>query len=269
MAVTILTRGPRQGVCNICGQHGDLTEDHTPPKGCIKVSQVELHHIIKRLAEEESHNHKGRISQNGVKFRTLCKRCNNTLLGTDYDPSLISFVNHAGAFLRSGLQLPSETTIKGHPQKIVRAVLGHLSAQGVDRYLKGPETEALRDYMFDTNLPLPEGISVHYWPYPYRPQVIIRDAAFSYLPSQQVCAIWLLKFFPIAFLVTWRKPSDLKFHVANFDPWRSSPFNYEAELPLVLRPIIHEYWPEAPTDHSIVVYGREAMVADLWTAKNR
>jgi hypothetical protein len=74
LSVLIVTKGPKEGRCNICGEEGKLTEDHTPPKGCIKIKQVELHHIIQHLNAEQPQS-KGRISQNGVKYRTLCARC--------------------------------------------------------------------------------------------------------------------------------------------------------------------------------------------------
>ena len=40
------TRGPKIGHCNICDCYGRLTEDHVPPKGTLKVPQVDLLHIV-------------------------------------------------------------------------------------------------------------------------------------------------------------------------------------------------------------------------------
>jgi hypothetical protein len=88
----IQTHGPRVGRCNICGTSGPLTEDHTPPKGCYPPTAVELHSVVTRLNRDADGAGKPRLSQNGVKFRTLCGRCNNGLLGSDYDPPLIRFV---------------------------------------------------------------------------------------------------------------------------------------------------------------------------------
>jgi len=67
----ILTRGPKVGVCNICGTEVRLTEDHTPPKGCVRVTQVEMKGIVELLAAELPGKRR-RVSQNGVKYRTLC-----------------------------------------------------------------------------------------------------------------------------------------------------------------------------------------------------
>src|SRR5690606_2194766 len=143
-----------------------------------------------------------RLSQNGVKYRTVCHRCNNTLLGAQYDPALIEFVNRVAVVLRSPLQLPKDFAILGRPQAVSRAVIGHLSAQGVGRYRKGPLTEAVRDYFLDPSLPLPEPLRVFYWAYPYQSQVLVRDAGYIHLGEGKPFALWFMKFFPVAFMVT-------------------------------------------------------------------
>lgn len=260
MTILIRTFGPKTGTCNICGEYGTLTEDHTPPKGCHRPTQVEIQHLS-YLLSGTSNPPKGRRSQNGVKYRTLCHRCNNTLLGSRYDPPFIEFVNAVALHLRSPITLPPTVTIPGKPQSIVRSLLGHISAQGVDRYLKGPLTEAVRDYFLDDSLPLPSGIRVFYWAYPHRVHVMFRDAAYTHLSSGQPFAFWLLKFFPIAFLVAWDEPVGLTYPIHDLERWRSAPINLVADLPLSLSNIPPLFWPEAPTEGSILIYGQEAIHA--------
>ena len=125
------TRGPKVGRCNICGTDGPLTEDHTPPKGCVRPTTVELHHIHARLQPERV---KGRISQNGVKFRTLCGRCNSHFLGAEYDPTLIKFAQDVALVLRQDILLPTTVAIRTKPQRLMRSVIGHVWAQGVNAY---------------------------------------------------------------------------------------------------------------------------------------
>ena len=260
MSILVNTFGPKTGTCNVCGDYGPLTEDHTPPKGCYRPRQVEIQHLSYLLAGSKNLP-KGRRSQNGVKYRTLCSRCNNTLLGSKYDPAFIEFVNAVALHLRSPLALSSILTIPGKPQAIVRSLLGHMSAQGIDRYLKGPLTEAVRDYFLDENLPLPAGIKVFYWPYPHRIHVMCRDAAYTHLPSGQPFVIWLLKFFPVAFLVAWNEPVGLTYPIHSLEPWRSARIDEVAQLPLSLVGIPPLFWPEAPTRESILMYGQEAIHA--------
>lgn len=113
------TRGPKAGHCNICGSHGQLTEDHIPPKGALRITQMEMVHLIQVLSAPGSMS-RGRLSQDGVKFRTLCGRCNNDLLGSRYDPELIRLVNSVGTILKSSLQLPPRMNVPVVPQKVMR-----------------------------------------------------------------------------------------------------------------------------------------------------
>lgn len=258
----IATRGPAKGECNICGTFGPLTEDHTPPKGCYRPKQVELLALIRRLADP-SHGAIGpesRLSQNGVKYKTLCHRCNNALLGAKYDLALIDFVNSVAMLLNASIELPPEVRLNGQPQAIARSVLGHMAAQGVGRYKKGPLTEAVRDFMIDESLPLPDGISIFYWAYPYRSHIMFRDAAYADLRTEATFAMWVLKFFPIAFMITWDEPTGpMPIAVQSLTPWRHAEYQTIAELPVRLFGTPHEQWPEAPSDTHIVAVGQEAI----------
>ncbi len=265
---SVETRGLRNGTCNICGEVGPLTEDHTPPKGCVRPTEVELLHITHALSASVP-KVKRSFSQNGVKYRTLCGRCNNKLLGHTYDPYLIAFANGTAALLQSSLYLPSFLEVPARPQAIMRSVLGHIAAQGVDRYKKGPHTEEVRDYILDLSKPLPQALSMYYWAYPHKRQVLVRDASYMDLGRQKPFLAWFIKFFPLAFLVAWDASPTLPFPVQSLNPWRNSTFNMETELPLSLRSLPPEEWPEAPTAYSALLYGREAIVAHTASTKKK
>ncbi len=260
MPQLIATRGPKLGRCNICGEEAELTEDHTLPKGCKNIGQVELHHIIEHLNIERT-SRKGRLSQNGVKYRTLCGRCNNSVLGTRYDPVFISFVNDIGNFLRSGLHLPRIMTVRTKPQKVMRALLGHLCAQGVGRYEKGPLTEPLKEYFLDDTRTLPDALKIYFWPYPFKHHVMARDCGYLDIRLHDTVVVWFLKFFPVAFLVTINEPASFQFSYASLSSWGRDKLEYEVDIPVDFRNIPNEYWPEAPTDNSVILYGPEAIVS--------
>lgn len=254
-----ITKGATKGVCNICGEYGPLTEDHTPPKGATRITQVEMHHIVTALSAEQAGS-RGRISQNGVKFRTLCGRCNNSLLGANYDIAFNDFSQRVASYLKASIMLPQAMRIRGKPQKIARSLIGHLCAMGVDRYQKGPHTEDIRDFFLDPAKPLPDYLDIYYWLYPYNTQVLIRDAGLRNLNVEDHAVIWLMKFFPLAFLVVWDKPKGYEYtQFPNFANWRNSNIEDEVEMPIGLNVIPHQRWPEAPEQNSFLLYGDAAL----------
>lgn len=266
----LITRGPKIGTCNICGAHGPLTEDHTPPKGSVRATQVEMHHIANILSAEKPGVH-GRVSQNGVKFRTLCGSCNSSLLGANYDVAFNDFSQKVASYLKTTVALPNTMYVRGKPQKIIRSLLGHLSALGIDRYKKGAHTEVIRDYFLDQSQALPNCMDIYYWIYPYRIQVLVRDAVLRNLKVQETAYIWLMKFFPLAFLIVWDHPNGYDYpQFPNLAHWGRLGIEDEVELPIQLSVVPHERWPEAPEEHSFLIYGEGAMgVHERPTRKNR
>ena len=268
MSIRIGTRGRKFGQCNICGEISKLTEDHTPPKGCIKIKTVELHHIIENLGAVPPKS-RGLHSQNGVKYRTLCSRCNNQLLGKEYDPSFINFVNTVGNFLKTELHLPSVMYVTAKPQRIMRSLLGHLCAQGVDRYDKGAITEPIKQYFLNPSIPLPANIKIYYWPFPYKYHVMARDCALVDLRIHEPISIWFLKFFPIAFLVTFDEKGKYSFRLTELSKWGEESIDFETELPVFLGKILPQFWPGAPTPTTLLLYGQEAIVSFDWKKRKR
>ena len=88
---------------------------------------------------------------------------------------------------------------------------------------------------------------------------MVRDAAYIDFRGAQPFALWFLKFFPIGFLVSWDGPQELPYPVQCLDPWRALPYEAMVDLPLRISPLTPEYWPEAPTDHSALAFGAEAI----------
>jgi hypothetical protein len=255
------TVGPKTGECNICGLHGNLTEDHIPPKGAIRVTQMEMRHLIEVLSAPGSLS-KGRLSQNGVKFRTICPRCNNKLLGRCYDPELIQFTKSVGTLLKSSLKLPPRINVNLVPQKVLRAVIGHMLAFGLGRPASGPFEEAMAKYFLDNTKALPPDINLYYWIYLHQAQVIVRDAALTNLRVKEPVIFKLLKFFPLAFFATWKEPLGYNFQFETLSKFSGRPLNASSSTVIDLRFIPNIHWPEAPSKDTVVLYGADAMWAN-------
>ena len=78
-----------EDLCTICQQHSTLIWDHVPPKGSWVFGKTK---VSMRPSLNLAGDPKLRESQNGLKFRTLCRECNN-LLGTKYDPEIMDFAS--------------------------------------------------------------------------------------------------------------------------------------------------------------------------------
>lgn len=251
------TYGPPKGKCNLCGTFAALTEDHIPPKGGPRVSQVEMRSLIEKLATEvQIGGGPARRSQNGVKFRTLCKACNNGIIGR-YDREYCDLANRVNGLLQSALLIPAHQRIACRPQRLTRSVVGHLLAFGVERPPAGEMPIALSEYVRDETLPLPPEAEIFYWLYPYRDQIVIRDC--GYLEIQkgmtEPFVFNLLKAYPFAFFLTWKKPAALGFRVNDLNAARHLGIDDPMEIDLQLTGLPPQRWPEAATDSSILLYG--------------
>jgi len=265
----VRTLGPRMGCCNICGELGPLTEDHVPPKGTVGISKRDLLRVVEFLNAKEA---KARHLQDGVKFRTICSRCNNQVLGSRYDPELRSLCDKVALPLRlkldRGLTIPRQQKIVTRPQMVARAVIGHLlAAQLRDDMnsppLKAPFPHAMREYVLDPVAPLPEELDVFCWLYPSEVQVIIHGMGTIFWNSSATFTSYLLKFFPLGFLVTFQLCDEVKSHVPRLIPQRSMALEDESELTLDLESNPRIDWPENPSDDQIHLLNSETAVISL------
>lgn len=257
----IETRGLPHGQCNICGEEARLTVDHVPPRSCRVIGNGELRSLIERLSAGSRAPRRARRLQNGVSYRSLCHRCNSEKLGAEYDPALAEFCTRVRVIADSSLELPRWLSVRICPQRVMRSVLGHMAAQGVNRYQKGPITEPLRDYLLHTPTALPDGLRVYYWLYPYRGQVLIRDGVRMRLGVNEPILFWLLKFSPLAFMVTFNETGDPAYRHSRLDPYGRDAIDVEVDVSLTVDALVHEYWPEAPDNDGAVMYGEQAHFA--------
>jgi hypothetical protein len=261
----LVTRGAKSGTCNICGVAGPLTEDHTPPKGCVRPTAMELQHVTHRLDASKAIKTK---AHDGVKYRTLCPRCNNALLGARYDPALIDFTKLVSNFLASNLALPTTMNVRTKPALLMRAIWGHLAAVGVDRYLKGPRTEEWREFFLDETLHVPSGTNFYYWIYPYRRQALVRDAGALDISTRGNAMYWLMKFYPLAFAV-WMPQNHWQLPYRDLVTYCGSDPDHTVDVMIDLAPIPHELILEAPTGTQAIMFGRDSIVANSRAPRGR
>lgn len=254
------TRGPNSGFCAICRTHDTLTKDHVPPKGCGNVSDVVIRDVY---GSNLSQQRKALTSQGGLHFKTICGRCNNTLLGAEYDPALSAVVQEIESYLvrasASRLTLPKMQLFEYQQNRFLRSVLGHLlAANAVNDVTKNspvaPLDAALRSYLLDSSAVLPESIHVYYWLYPYRRRVIMKHCAMSFMGAGgDVIYGHVFKFFPFGFWVVWNEKKINKWNInlqrLGLD---SSPhISATSRLALDFLPLQAPDFPETPPDNGM------------------
>lgn len=262
----VITRGKKVGPCNICGTDGPLTEDHIPPKGVSRLGQVTMMSITDLLAVHRQNNvqrpnRSTRFSQDGVKFRTLCGQCNNERLGLGYDPTLISAAKDVRAYLESALYLPPEMRIQTRPNRLVRSIVGHLLAHGVDEHRNGEMIERLTDYFLDESCSFPQEFKLYYWVYPYNDQVVVKGASVSLHYWNSFAVFMLMKFFPFSFFFVLDEPPQWRLPFLRLDTMLTNCIDDETALAIKFTGLPHQRWPEAPGNTGMLLYGEGAMGA--------
>jgi hypothetical protein len=159
----VKTKGLRVDSRKLCAKITTLTWDHVPPKGGITLEPVEIEQIFQALTGNQAVP-KFQMSQDGMKFRTICKSCND-LLGSKYDRALNEFALGVGQFLKTRLHLPSVIKYKTRPMAVARTILGHLLATKVEPD-RGFIDHDIRSFFFDEAIPVPSDIHIFYWIYP-------------------------------------------------------------------------------------------------------
>jgi hypothetical protein len=236
--------------------------DHVPPKGIAKGTAMEMRDLMDRLSIGNVQG-KFQLSQDGVKFRSLCPRCNNVRLGAECDPDLLALCNHADRVMRSPLALPPSFTVDVRPMRVLRAIVGHMLATQSGRAPVGPVEEAMRDFFLDTRLPPPQQLECFYWPYPFTDQVVLRDVALGRLDGRPPMLFKLLKFYPLSFMLTWERD------VAAWDLWMPNLGRHRrlsnddtAALDVDLKAVPPQRWPEAPLTDCVLLMGGKPMMAE-------
>ncbi|MBU6390889.1 MAG: hypothetical protein KGJ87_08130 [Planctomycetota bacterium] len=253
------------GHCNICTNSCSLSWDHVPPKGSIEISTVEMRVLYKTLAGKNE-DLKIEESQNGLKFRTICRKCNE-FLGHNYDPVIKDFAISVGRYLKSNLTFPNIIHHRTKPVKLMRGILGHILSAKVD-FDKVQLDEQVRGFIFDKNAIIPDDIHIFYWIYPYDYTIILRDVV---MPSvrgdfSNSGFFQIFKYFPIAYIITNLKTYE---GLNELTIYRHLSIDEEVDIPIQLNRTEHYHWPEMVDNGNIVLAGPSASNAVFSVPKRR
>ena len=90
-----MSRRRRTGRCHLCGETGELSFEHVPPRAAFNNKRIEIAGGEEILSEEQRSGYRldklrGKIHQRGMGAFTLCPDCNNRT-GSWYGPAYIDW----------------------------------------------------------------------------------------------------------------------------------------------------------------------------------
>jgi len=253
------TKNSKEGYCNICRNYSQLTRDHIPPRGCVTPKSVELRTLSQYLSKSDQ---KPTISQSGLNILSICGNCNNSLLGTEYDPELIELSKKVAGLVRlnreQGFSLPEKINLLIKPQRLIRAVIGHILAGKLpisdENYKPAPFPEALRNYFLTQSSQLSEEIEIYYWIYPSNKQIVINSLGIgSSMGEGFISGSCLLKFFPLAFWIVWNKPDSFPINLTKIQKDKFKDLDDTCEIVIDLRNQPPLGYPEVPNDSRYIM----------------
>ncbi|RCJ32504.1 hypothetical protein A6770_19035 [Nostoc minutum NIES-26] len=251
-------KGDKEGYCNICGRYSQLTCDHIPPQGCVKPTIVELRTLTQYLSKPSE---RPTDSQSGLNILSICGNCNNTFLGTEYDPELIEVSKQIASIVRVqqlGLSLPEKIDLSVKPQRLIRSVIGHILAGKLPISgkppISAPFSDALRNYFLDQSSNLSNNLEVYYWVYPSNKQIVINSLGIgSAMGEGFISGSCLLKFFPLAFWIVWDKPASFPISLTKISKDKFKGLDETCKMVLDLRNIPPLSYPEVPGEGRFIM----------------
>lgn len=250
-----------KGRCLICGALGPLTRDHVPPQSVVPPQHVEVRRLLSRVSDGVEMNEPARRQFPSPSFPTLCKQCNGTQLGSEYDPYLAAFANAFRSWVNTayniGLTLPSSFRITLKPHRIARAVIGHLLATEERRDRAAPLNDApvldgMRRYFLNPSAVLTNA-ELYVWPYPSDEFVIVRFLGLARPGVHDLIMGDVLKFFPLAFWLVYDAPPNLRYPFPRLPLDAVGGLDHEVTLEVPLSRIPVPTWPERPSKNELVL----------------
>jgi hypothetical protein len=198
-------------MCNICGKEEKLSWDHVPPKSCFNYNKVEYNPLFKELSKKDETKYdtkqEKKISQNGIKYRTICHDCNNTI-GSKYDIKLKELVDTVNSYITSNMIIPIVFKLEVNVNMVAKSIVGHFLAARNDYVGCEHKIDTnLRKYLLNDDCDPPQNLSLFWFIYPYNNIMIVRDVYIKNVLERNKVPlpegmISCMSFYPLAFILS-------------------------------------------------------------------
>ncbi len=128
-----------KGICRLCGNEGELTYEHVPPRKTYnKNTKFKVHNFLEFVKSKDIVNNppKGKPKQGGIGFNTLCSNC-NSFLGSNYVNEYSKFVSdlYENIYNQKFTYIEYEL-LNQSPLKILKAIISMFIAINDTWYLE-------------------------------------------------------------------------------------------------------------------------------------
>lgn len=234
-----------KGNCSICGKYTVLTEEHVPPKGAFNKHSYYLNAL--NLDDPFAEPVKKRLKQGGVRFLTLCAKCNNDT-GSWYAKEYIDWCLAGSEILKRSQGKPSLFYISEiYPLRILKQII--VMFFSINEQLLGDMYPYLRKFVLDkyqNNLP-PEIDIYAYYNYEGNPRYKNYSVIGSFQSQRKITCITEFSFAPYGFAMTFGNspsPDERLINITHF-----SNFEYNRKWNVDLNLSTLQTWLPFPGDY--------------------
>lgn len=237
--------------CNLCLKRAPMTEDHLFPRGLVIPGQRRVTKIMHKIDPKFRGRQGTFLAQNGFKKSTLCADCNNRVLGTELDPSLIAIYKAASTALEVGRfpVIPSLHLYSVNLNKVARAVAGHLIALDDIPRSRHTMVRHLRRFVLQENVGLDPSLRFHMWLYPFSRQGMLSDLHHVEFGTDHD-PLWISAFktYPLAFAFSTevQNPNYRLKGVMDLTAFITTDVDGHFGMRVPTKPIVDSNWPFAP-----------------------
>jgi len=241
------------GPCALCGCYSKLTEAHIPPQSVGNTNEWVTRSYMTALTSRNEDVFFPRHFKGGLKFKTLCAECNSRLGGRE-DKALQNFFDQVRKLTESPIILGTPVIkVVGQPNLIFRGLLAHLTSAN-DSGMPCIFDDEARQIFFNKRPLRQSSWNLFYWLYLGTNLFVTRNVFYmTWHPTVEVSPMFLLKLYPLAFLLShdsWFMgcPNIRKFVCPRDED--------ETELPIqVLRYDVDPFWPATPSNRNVIMGG--------------
>lgn len=261
------------GICNICLKKSKLTWEHVPPKSCENFDKVIINDQFPQPQVKKLN------SQNGIKYRTICEKCNNEM-GGNSDKELKKLFDDVKGFITKEKNINAVRVITINLKLVLKSVFGKFLAMDYEP-AKDLISKSMRDFItWDIK---PQNFAVYFRLYPYDlsvqartilcsdyfPEIIQNDYNNPYLISG---VISVLNFFPLSFTIASGDKEDKNMFVNLIDyldlthPIVNLTYGYSTSFnPITKRPLPYDWLIGVADDkHPFVLTSKNSPIRISW-----